>query len=292
MEPVVLLTFILNGGIIIIHVVSLCLLCSREKLRQSQFIRLVMCLSISDVVVGVGACYLATFGKSIYQPENQIHCLFMTNFVGRGSMIFSIFQRTQICMEQLNATFVAKKKTLTALASYKRMFLGFGVTFLSTIVWFIVDCFVLDTPCDTGYAQSLEYFASRDVPGLLLLAIMAISYSVVFRVMGDDKIQQRLAKACNQKPTRSEHTRKMVRRMLTLFIIVGSTIISYMPRMLFVLSNLVSDQQNQGTFKTFAGLTLMGFIHPLVDPFVYVFRLENVREELKPACCRRNQEGS
>lgn len=292
MEPVVILIYVVNGGIIIIHCVCLSLLCSKSHLRQGQFIGLVMCLSISDIVTGIGACYTAFLGKTIYNTENRIHCLLMFNFVGRGSMIFSIFQRVQICMEQLNATFVTKRTVLTALASYKATFVGLGVTFLSTIIWFIVDSFVLSTPCDRNYASSLEYFASRDIPGLILLSTIIGSYSViVFRVMRHGQLQKRLRQHEGEKPRRNEHVRIMIRRMITLLIIVGFTVLSYLPRMLFVSSKVVSrDELTQSTFSVFTVLSLMAFINPLVDPFIYIFRLEKVREQFKPGCCRRNQE--
>lgn len=276
------------------HILCLVLLCRRKALRKRRFIRLVLCLSASDLLFGSGSLYFGILDLFRTHESYLIQCRFLIHLLA-GTTMFSLTQRMQICVEQLNATFVIQKRLFSIVTSHKFTLIALVLTHLPEIIVFLIYTFndLSLIQCNHGYSSSEETFFRRGIVVLILITVITVCYCIiVIKIKHQHKKQRLLVMSGVQRAMSNDKDKKLRKQMGTLLAIVTVTSLAYLPRVLYNLYLSTLGQFSSGdNLSTLQALNLIVLLNPLVDPFIYFSRLETVRNELKPQCCRGGRVG-
>lgn len=286
------ITIVVGFMVVFIHSLSLFIFCKQKHFRKNNFICMVLRLSISDLLFAVG---LIAHSFTNYFSNGEIYfryqCALLKDILG-GTVIFSLFQTLQICLQQLSATFVTKKKILVFMTSFNSMLIGCCVCYVLAITRFCLTNFPSPALCNAFYFLTTMFQLSVDAIGLLIVCFIFICYScTIFRTYRYFKMTATESHVMTetQKAKREETIKRMKRNVRTVCIILLFMLVAYMPRMiLFIVVNVTWSRYDPSMEVFLAYSNLLLFMNILLDPFVYILRFKSVREDLFRICRSRN----
>ena len=294
MYPVVLCGLVASIFLLILHTFSLTILiCRRKTLGKNTFYRLVLYLSVSDACFGIEFIY----SSLIYHFSNHnwtyiYQDIIVTNLLG-GTIVFSIFQTWQIYIEQLNATFAARKRHLTALTSTRTSGIGCIVCHLFTIFRIAADISKYKNTKpkadEISAAVNGVFYITVEFPGTLFLASNAILCILLLHRIRcqNKKIHQSNGIITEQQHRQIKNNQLRIKQnMITLVILLFLAFISFAPRVMFVSFMLMTENTESAYWINIIHDTnFLLMVKPLFDPFVYILRIESVRNDVKRLLC-------
>ncbi|CAG2199964.1 F2RL1 [Mytilus edulis] len=251
------------------------------ELRKSRFRKLVINLSISDIIfiVEVIIYIVATEIATDLDIAYKYACLSITNLTA-GTYIFSVFQCLLICLERLNATFSVELRIVKGITSIKGIVIGCMLCHLGSVLLTVIEIFLFQnrlTECNTNDQDIKTVFV---IPMAFLCMCTIIIYVVI--VVRVYKIQI-------SRPGSSSNTmmqQMTIKALKTLSVVSFVTLVGNTPGTFIALySEFYERSENiiRWTFYT----RLLVMINPLLDPFIYVFCLEDFRQQIAKVLCRK-----
>ncbi|CAC5381809.1 unnamed protein product [Mytilus coruscus] len=268
-----------------VHVFAAVALVKTEQLAKNRFFRLAFFLILSDACLMIEYAWhtIIMNTNDLYtEGPHQDQCLVFIHLVP-ASILSSLLMTFFMCLQRLNATFRTPKRTLTILTSN----VAIGLGFLFSHVYFLCRCAFefnnkvkrVPFPCAPNYNTEKRYLLFVDVPNTLFVTLIACCYIVViFRIM---QTRQQVNGDQGLSELQIQQERKAALRMrcnmITLSCIMGVTACSILPRTLYGLHANFTGTINDEIVRATNNLLLL---NPLVDPFIYIFRIEEVRCQL------------
>ena len=146
----------------------------------------------------------------------------------------------------------------------------------------------VEFPCGTKYSTQKHFLLFVDVPNALFVAMIAFCYlGVILRIIRNRRqvnVNGNLTDLQVQQKTKA--TLRMRNSMITLGCIIIVTTVSILPRTLYGLYANIANTINEEIVKATNNLLLL---NPLVDPFIYIFSIEEVRHQLICKCRQTNR---
>ncbi|CAC5368381.1 unnamed protein product [Mytilus coruscus] len=255
------------------------------KLRKSRFEKLVIYLSISDIIflVEVIIYTLITEIDTGLDIAYKYVCLSVVNLTA-GTYIFSLFQCFLICLERLNATFALDISIVTGMTSNKGVVVGCIACHLGSVLQTVIEIFL--------FQKSLLACNTSD-DGIKIALVIPMAFLCMLTLLLYIVIVVRIYKRQNTRPGSSSNTmmaQMTMRALKTLTVVMSITLIVNVPTCIIAFySELYGRSENiiRWTFYT----KFLVMINPLLDPIIYIIRLEDFREHIsKVLCifCRRN----
>lgn len=260
------------------HIWSLTVLCRFNNIRKNRFLCLVLNLSLSDAAA---SAEIIVFAILLSLGINE--CVFY--HIVTGTLTFSLFQTFQICLYQLNATFVRKKRILQILTSKISSILGFVFTHVLTLAVYFVNVTFTSHTLEPDCTINLIFYYSIDIPIVaLLFSISFITCVNIVRIKR--RIENNQEHMTEREKQKASKKRARIRQnMVTLSMVIMVTLIAYTPVEVYVLLYqigflVVSDE----TIMDYATVTVLVLLNPLLDPVIYLIRMKIVRDKLRKIC--------
>ncbi|CAG2230247.1 unnamed protein product [Mytilus edulis] len=195
-----------------------------------------------------------------------------------------------MCLHRLNATFTRPNRVLSTLTSN----IAIGLGFVLVHVYVGVRCLFellhphVPLPCDPLYNTQKDFLLFVDVPNAIVVSLIACCYIVVICRIRMKKYL--VMEITTLSETQILQQRKASLRLryntITLSCIIVVTACAILPRTIYGLFINVSDNINDEIIKATNNLILM---NPLVDPFIYIFRIKEIRSQFVIRCFRSNK---
>ncbi|CAC5381811.1 unnamed protein product [Mytilus coruscus] len=219
---------------------------------------------------------------------HQDQCLVLVHFIP-AVIQFSLLMTILMCLQRLNATFRTPKQMLTVLTSD----IAIGLGFLFPHIYFLCRCIFefidqiqrVQFPCAPKYNTQKRFLFYVDVPSTLFVAVIAICYvDIILRIIRNRREVNVIG---NLSDLQLHQKKKAVLRlgynMIILSCIIIVTACSFLPRTIYGLYTNLTGTINEEIAKATKTLLLL---NPLVDPFIYIFSIKEVRRQLKCRCCQ------
>ncbi|CAC5374876.1 OLFR [Mytilus coruscus] len=249
------------------------------KLRKSRFEKLVIHLSISDILFIVEVVTYIVL-KELDTGLDILYkyaCLSVRNITA-GAYIFSLFQSYLICLELLNATFSVEINVIREFTSYKGVVIGCIVCHLGSIHQTVIEIFLFQTSlsvCNTSIKTAL-------VKPVALLCICTILMYLIIVVRTYNRQNNRPGSSCNTV------TAKMtIKAFKILSVVISITPIANIPSCIIALY-LKFFGRTENIIRWIFHCNTLVIINPLLDPIIYVFRLEDFRDQIGKVLCRKH----
>ncbi|CAC5381803.1 unnamed protein product [Mytilus coruscus] len=267
------------------HVFAAVALVKTGQLAKNQFFRLAFLLIISDASLMIEyAWYTILMNTNDFYTDgpHQDQCLVLVHLIP-ASILSSLLMTFSMCLQRINATVIVTKRILTILTSTIAISLGFlfsHVYFSCRCVWeFIRKVQRVQFPCAPNYNTQKRFLLFADAPNALFVTLIACSYIVlILRILRKRKHVngiQGLSELQIQQEKKA--ALRMRYNMITLSCIIIVTAVSILPRTLYGLYINFTGTINDEIVRATNNLLLL---NPLVDPFIYIFRIEEVRCQL------------
>ena len=274
-----------------IHVLAAVTLAKTRKLAKNRFFRLAFYLIITDACLMIEYVWkvITTNIKdfSIDGPH-QYHCIVMIHLCP-AAILCSLLMTFSMCLHRLNATFTTPKRVLSALTSN----LTIGLGFLFIHVYVLLRCVLellnprVPLPCDPLYNTQKSFLLFVDVPFAILISLIACCYIVViWRIRTNQYIMEIATLSVEQIQQQRKASLRMRYNTITLSCTIVVTACAILPRTIYGLYVNVSDNINSEIIQASNNLLL---INPLVDPFIYIFRIKEIRSQFVSRCYRSNK---
>ncbi|CAC5374880.1 unnamed protein product [Mytilus coruscus] len=253
-----------------------------SKLRKSRFEKLVVNLSISDILFLVEVItyvLLKEFDTGLGIPYKYT-CLSVINLTA-GTYIFSLFQCFLICLERLNATFAVEITAIRGITSNKGVAVGCIVCHLGAVLQTLIEIFVIPdslSVCNTS--------ASAIKTALVIPMTLLCSFTILIYLMTIVRVYRRQ----NNHPGSSNNTlleQMTTRALKTLSVVITITLLANIPSCIIAFYSEFFGRTENITRWIFYCNTLI-MINPLIDPIIYVFRLQDFRDHIAKVLCRQN----
>ena len=277
-----------------VHVFAAVALAKTKKLAKTRLFRFAFFLIVSD------ACFVIEYGWfAILMNINDMNtygfhqdqCLVMIHFVP-AAILSSFLMIFIMCLHRLNATFTVKKRILTVLTND----VAIGLAFLFSHVYYLFRCvceFInnaqrVEFPCSPKYNNQKRFLLYVDVMNFLCVIMIACCYiTVIFRMIRNRKKVHGIESLSELQIYQQKATELRMRyNIITLSCIILVTACSVLPRTLYGLYSNITGTHNGDIVRVLNNLYL---INPLVDPFIYIFRIKEVRRQVICRCFRINQ---
>ncbi|CAC5424621.1 F2RL1 [Mytilus coruscus] len=274
----------------VVHVFAAVALAKTRELTKNRFFRLGLFLIISDACVMVEyAWHTLAMNTNNYNTDgaHQGQCLVLKHFIP-AAIQSSLSLTILMCLQRLNATLRTPKQILKVLTSD----IAIGLGFLFPHIYFLCRCileFVDKTqrvqfpPCAPKYNTQKRFLLFADVPNSLFVAVIAICYVVV--ILRIIRNRRQVNVIGNLSDLQLQQKKKAALRMryniITLSCIIMVTACSMLPRTLYGLYTNLTGTTNEEIVRVTNNLLLL---NPLVDPFIYIFSIKEVRRQLKCRC--------
>ncbi|CAC5374877.1 unnamed protein product [Mytilus coruscus] len=252
------------------------------KLRKSRFEKLVIHLSISDIIFLVEVItyiLLKEFDTGLAVAYTYA-CLSVTNLTA-GTYIFSLFQCFLICLERLNATFAVEITAVRGITSNKGIVIGCIVCHLGSVLQTLIEIFLFQTNLSACNTSASAIKTALVIPMALLCICTVLIYLVTI---------VRIYKRQNNHPGSSNNTlieQMTTRALKTLSVVITITLLANIPSCIIALySEIYGRTENIIRWIFYCNTLIM--INPLLDPIIYVFRLEEFRQQLSKVACSKN----
>lgn len=282
---------IFSFALLSFHIWCLTILCRRKNLRSNRFNRLLLFLSLSDAFTGIEfICTVITRHFTIASDEDRKFlylCNVLTNTM-TGTLIFSIYQTLQICLQQLNATFVQKKRILNMMTSTASSVIGLGGIHVLSLIRFCIDSVTSPPPCNLLYTATMNFYFTGDFVSTLLMGlVIGCCGVIIIRLRRHNRIMKVKVLTDAQKAKHQTNDARMKKNMITLIVVIALTSMTTVPRQmcLYVYFLGYITTENLKTVLEILAITVL--INPLCDPLVFLLRNEMLRKEFKCKCLRR-----
>lgn len=269
-----------------INLLAVGFLLRSKNLKKSRFNTLVLYLSISDCCLLV-QIILHTFFEHVFEDTaaGLYGCMGMKHSIG-GTVCFTEWQMAMICMERLQATFQHEIPILKKLTSARSLGISFVASQLYSFVPLAYEISQGPQPCHASYTlrPSLKY--SIDIPLFCTYWALVTLYGVIIYRMVKiiRKWTTELETGHTLTRNRLNNIKRMKMNMVTLGIILAVTTLAVLPREICaIVSTFVAHNEFLQKFIQFGNYVLL--LNPLIDPFIYVLRIEEVRK--KVSCCSK-----
>ncbi|CAC5381812.1 unnamed protein product [Mytilus coruscus] len=279
------LCFILFG----VHIFAAVALAKTQKLAKNGFFRLAFFLIISDACLMIEyAWHTIVMNTNDFYTHggHQDQCLVLVHFIP-AAIQSSLLMTILMCLQRLNATFRTPKQMLKILTSD----IAIGLGFLFSHIYFLVRGVLefldkiqrVEFPCGPKYKTQKRFLLFVDVPNALFVAMIAFCYVVVIlRIIRNRRQVNVIGNLSNlQLQQKNKAVLRMRYNMITLTSIIIVTAVSILPRTLYGLYANFTDTINEEIVRATNNLLLL---NPLVDPFIYIFRIKEVRRQLICRC--------
>ncbi|CAG2236840.1 ADOR [Mytilus edulis] len=145
--------------------------------------------------------------------------------------------------------------------------------------------------CQPKLTITKETFIKFDVPNGVLIFLIAICYIIVMVRMKERQKQTIVLKQLTktQLDRQNKAIMKMRKNVTTLTCLVLVSFFAILPRTIYGMYCQYSEESSPDVITITNNMLL---INPLLDPFVYVFRIREFRDRLKCKCLQRNTIGS
>ena len=280
---------------IILNACSLVILFRTNILKKKTFSRLLMLLSISDIMIGLEALLHGIILKrfiSLDQNKKEYVCAILTSLC-TASLLFSLFQVCIICIERFNATLKTPRTTLTQMTSNLFIGLGFVVFHLYPLVFRIVEFSQHAPSCDIA-PTTLQIFL-LDIPAVLLVTVIVALYIIVIiRILRQHNKIHGTSPVINIGSHQNQPSmayKRMKKNVLTLGIIISISIIAIAPRAIASITSLIMGN-NPDNIRSVLITTRLMILNPILDPIIYVLRMKKFRQQLACVCCNSRAFGS
>jgi len=280
---------------IILNACSLVILFRTIILKKKTFFRLLMLLSISDIMIGLEALLHGTIIKRFIpldQNKKEYVCAILTS-LSIATWLFSLFQVCIICIERFNATLKTPRTTLTHMTSNLFIGLGFVVFHLYPIVFRIFEFSQHAPSCDTA-PTTLQIFL-LDIPAVLLVTVIVALYIIVIiRILRQHNKIHGTSPVINIGSHQNQPSmayKRMKKNVLTLGIIISISIIAIAPRAIASITSLIMGN-NPENIRSVLITTRLMILNPILDPIIYVLRMKKFRQQLACVCCNSRAFGS
>ncbi|VDI81219.1 Hypothetical predicted protein [Mytilus galloprovincialis] len=210
---------------------------------------------------------------------HQDQCLVMTHIVP-AAILSSLLMIFIMCLHRLNATFTRKKRILTVLTNDVAIGLAFmfsRVYYLVRFVWeFANNAQREEFPWSPKYNTQKRFLFYVDVMSALSVTMIACCYiTVIFRIIRNQTQVHGLESLSELQIYQRKSIELRTRyNTITLSCIILVTACSVLPRTLYGLNSNITGTHNGDIVRATNNLLL---INPLVDSFIYIFRIKEVR---------------
>ena len=275
-----------------IHILAAVTLAKTRKLRKNRFFRLAFYLIITDACLMIEYVW-KVITTNIYEFSidglHQYHCIVMIHLCP-AAILCSLLMTLSMCLHRLNATFTTPKRVLSALTSNITIVLGF----LFIHVYVLLRCVLellnprVPLPCDPLYNTEKSFLLFIDVPFAIFVSLIACCYIVViWRIRTHQYLVMEITTLSDEQIQQQRKASLRMRyNMITLSCIIVVTACAILPRTIYGLYINVSDNINAKIVQAANNLLL---INPLVDPFIYIFRIKEIRSQFVSRCFRSNK---
>ncbi|CAC5392859.1 unnamed protein product [Mytilus coruscus] len=222
---------------------------------------------------------------------HQNQCLFVTHIVP-AALLSSLLMIFIMCLHRLNATFTVKKRILTVLTND----VAIGLGFLFSHVYYLFRCVLefvdnvqrVEFPCSPKYNTQKRFLFYADVMHALFVTMIACCYIAVIIRMIRNRKKDNGIESLSELQIYQQRIRELRMRynMITLSCIILITACSVLPRTIFALYINITGTLNGDIVRATNNMLLL---NPLIDPFIYIFRIKEVRRQVICRCFRSNQ---
>lgn len=273
---------------IILNACSLVILFRTNILKKKTFSRLLMLLSISDIMIGLEALLHGIILHRFIQLDRNTKeyvCAILTS-LSTATLLFSLFQVCLICIERLNATLETPRTTLAHITSNLFIGLGFVVFHLYPLVFRIFEFSQHAPSCDI--APTTSHIFLLDIPAVLLVTVIVALYIIVIiRIMRQHNKIHGTSPVINTGSHQNQSSmayKRMKKNVLTLGIIISISIIAIAPRAIASITSLIMGN-NPENIRSVLITTRLMILNPILDPIIYVLRMKKFRQQLPCVCC-------
>ncbi|CAC5397471.1 unnamed protein product [Mytilus coruscus] len=252
-----------------------------SKLRKSRFEKLVIHLSINDIFFLVEAniyVLLKEFDTGLDKIYNYT-CLSVIN-VTAGKYIFVLFQGFLLCLERLNATFAVEVTAFRGITSNKGV-IGCIVCHLTSVLQTVIEIFLFQTylsTCDTSASAINTTLFMHSIPEAFLCICTVVTYVAIF---------VRIYMRQHIHPSKTMMEQLMIKALKTLSIVMSITLIANAPSCIMgFYAEFYGRSEHIINWIYYCNILTM--IHLLIDPIIYVFRLQDFRDQIANVLCRKH----
>lgn len=142
-------------------------------------------------------------------------------------------------------------------------------------------------PCGPKYKAQKRFLLFVDVPNALFVAAITLCYVVVMlRIIRNRRQVNVFGNLTNLQVQQKKRAALRMRNNMIIFsCIIIVTAVSILPRTLYGLYANFTDTINEEIVRATNNLLLL---NPLVDPFIYIFSIKEVRSKLICNFCQPN----
>ncbi|CAC5412868.1 PTGIR [Mytilus coruscus] len=275
-----------------VHVMAAVMLAKIRQIAKNRFFRMAFYLIISDACLMIEYVWLTiimnTNDLGIDGPH-QDHCLVLGHLCP-AAIQCSLLMTFCMCLHRLNATFTAPKRVLKMLTS--NIAIGLGFVFIHVYVLLRCVLELLDElallPCEPLYNTQKNFLLFIDGPNAIFVLLIACCYIVVIWRMRMNRhlVNETESLSKLQIQQRRKASLRMRYNLITLSCIIVVTACSILPRTLYGLYINVNDNINGEINRATNNLLLL---NPLVDPFIYILRIKEIRCQFVCKCFHSNK---
>lgn len=259
---------------VVLNATSLVILYRTINLKKVRFNCLVLYLSISDTLIGLYV--LVSFTNARLVATNDRTSIYICTFFGsltRATSVFSMYQVLLICLERLNATYYATNSCLKKMTSDLAVAMGFVVLHAYPLAFWIYEIQMTEPAC--AIKPTIVHLISLDIPAILLTSATVVLYCVIIKgIISRHKKMQISSK--------SSSVINMRRNGMTLGIFVVCSALIVSPRSIASVTSLIMGKQFASVMSVF---TYIMILNPVIDPIIYVLRIQRFRKLLRCYCC-------
>ena len=277
----------------VVHIFAAVALVKTRKLGKNRFFKLAFFLIISDAyLMIVYAWHTIIMNTNYYNTEgaHQDQCLVMIHFIP-ASIQYSLLMTILMCLHRLNAIFRTPKQLLTLLTSNIAIGLGFLFShiyfFVRGVLEFLGKIQHEEFSCGPKYKAQKRFLLFVDVPNALFVAVIVFCYVIVIlRIIRNRRQVNVIGNLTDlQLQQKKRAALRMRNNMIIFSCIIIVTAVSILPRTLYGLYVNFTGTTDDDIVRATNNLLLL---NPLVDPFIYIFSIKEVRSKLTCKFCQTN----
>ncbi|VDH95109.1 Hypothetical predicted protein [Mytilus galloprovincialis] len=289
----VIVVKILNCGIVaalfLLHGLSIYILNSSKELNQSRFLVLTLCLSLSDITIGLEFLYHNVLRFMNSQSAPFQYQLMAIRYLACGTVLWSLMQTLLICIERLNATLITKKGILVYLTSNKCVVLCFILSHFIAVLMFGVETIGGPVPTDPKNTATPLIVFSFDILILCItVSIISVYGVVVYRITHAQRNVQTSGLTASQFEKKTRDTKRMRKNVITLGVIIALVLVAFFARSFAVLYLYTVNENEIDDIVFLICNNVFVLVNPLLDPVIYTIRIKNFRDHLRCKCIKNN----
>ena len=281
----VMFAMLISSGIIGLNATCINILATTKRLREHNFLVISICLSISDLLLGIFSGILSVisllYDFGIYVP----YVCYTLRSIIVSTVLYSVFHTLLICVDRFLATSLnvsfANYMLRTLLS--KRVLLIAYVTFVILgLVFYLSTGDIYDTGTCALNENETVRVTTRITDCILFCFIVTMSILYVVVILRILKLQQEIQPIAGRK--RRLRTR---RNIILLGSIVVLTAVCLLPRIFMSLNLSLKDSLTAEDYLLLNFTRIISMFKPVLDPLTYIIMLKNIRQRLEVSMCYR-----